>query len=378
MKKILSMILVFALAQGLCFAGAESATAMDEFFTQTTIMLDAYEQIYATRKDAIDAVRAFCDDPCYETLLNARIVCCAAMQSLIAAEPPSLALSDETYLELMLMGVETDLLETQFDAIPSATYISLTEMQMFETMLYTSAFQKDQQATINGWIEISQRAFSCDLKYDCALLNGLLQPVFDETRAMRLWNELPERCPVLATAQSDWLPDEEELMPVLIELSAEIEELATQRAPETLGRSAYFGDQYGNDVSESDIEILKNGAAEIPGLPTLAPLPSDWLNPQSACIVFVSYENETDTMPNSILLCDENVSRASFMEYAVTLESCGAEPDSIYISGTEAEFNFLIDNHPLNLHWNSDGAVTVCYNPQKLSLEAYAVIISRQ
>lgn len=371
-KRMLSLLIsALVLAQCLCFAAAEAADPMEEFIGQTSVMLDTYERIYAVRREAYAAIEAFCTEPSYSALVQARIACDQAAQSLYAIEIPMLTLSDEQLLEWMRMGIETDLLETQFAAIPGMIAYGIDDMQMFEMLLYITVFQVDQQSSLDGWLNVSQRALSCQMQIDCCLLNGLLQPVSDDAQAMNLWNSLPERCPTLGGETLAWTPDEETLLPIIENLYAEYEEIITQTASETLGRDAYFAYRYENIIAEGDWNAYQEGVASIPGLPTLAPLPTDWLNPAEAVFLSVSYRDAADVLPDSVVICDENVSREAFLNYAATLEACGAELYSEEVSEETGEkYIYLIDGQILILYRTPDAVAAVCYNPQKLSLEA--------
>lgn len=371
MKRALSLLLtVIALLYPAALAGAE---AIGEWLEQITALLEQRESLYELRDGAYDALEAFGERNDYPSLLNARLVCDEALQSLPYVVRPSLTLSDEALRALLQAGVETDALEEAFLAEPeTAARIDLT---MYDSLLYSSVYQLSMLDTLRDWISISRRRLALDVAYDGLLVNALLLPVADDPAVAAFWGGIPDRWPLIGGGISCWEADRAALIGDSAALLREMDSLADEAAVAE-GRDAYASERYATHVKNFDFAALKADANPIAGMPIMLPLPTGWLRPNDTQL-FGSYEEKDESgMPDGLMMRTADVTAADLHAYVETLEALKI-PLYSREGSDEAGWRiiFALGERVLIIRWSPDRTATIMLDPRELSLEAYIYLL---
>ena len=357
---------------------AEEGSAVGECLEQIAALMDVRESIYEVKSGAYRAVGEFCDQNDYAALLNARIACDEAARQLRQIVPPQLTLSDATLIELMRMGVETDVVEAEILSTQTLAQGEADGMIMYKALLYTSAYQLSQLEGIRSWLSINEKQVDWEIAYDCNLLNYLLLPVADAPEVTLFWNEIAKRWPMIGDALPAWEDDQAALLQRAETLMEEYESIGSA-ASSVLGQDAYAFDQFSRSWSNADMEALRADINAIAGMPALLPLPDGWLNGDSAALYVPSEASQAGEIPDILVMYDSDVALASFDGYIDKLTGLGA---SIYQregrDGDGWQVVIVADDQVLMLYWYPNGAVMAAYNPQLLSLEALLYILCAQ
>lgn len=373
-KRICLWIAVVMLVVPLFPAAAEEQNEVTGLLEQLAQLMDVREQLYEIRRDALDAVSLFCERNSYESLLNARIACDEAIQALYKISVPTMTLSDGALVRLIHRGVELDALEIEIESMQTVLDQNLDSIVMYKTLLYTAAYQISQKETIAAWLSMDREKARLDSEYDGNFINALLLSIAGEPEVIAFWNDIPSRYTIIAETLPQW----EDSRDALWEKAASIldaYEAVIDQTCDVLGRDAYAADRFSASVGNPD--ALRADANVISGMPTMVPLPSDWLRPETTTLYAAYGENEE--LPEMLALYEKDVTLEAFVSYANQLSSLDAVLYSQKGDGQETrQMVFLINGCALALHWDSSQIAMVSYDPRFLSLETSAYILSVQ
>lgn len=376
-KNICLWALIVLLMQAVPLAVAEPVSAVDELLIQLTALMDAHEQIYEIRHEALQAVAQFCEQNSYQSLLHARIACDEATRKLQQMVVPTLTLSDETIFELMRLSVETDALEAEFGNMQALVDNEVDGMRMYKTLLYGAAYQISQKETLQGWLSFCKEKSGLDQIYDGLFINNLLLPLAPQ-EAEDFWREIPNRWPEIGSKLPQWEVDQSVIWDETDKILNSYETLLGE-ASATLGKDAYAVQRFADHITDADMAALRADLNVISDMPAMVPLPEGWLLPVDSAM-YASYDEiRAGELPDVLTIYDGNVSLEAFLDYAEVLTSNGA---SLYQQqGSDAEgwrYIFVIGDHALVLYWYPDQTAAAVYDPRYLSLEPLAYILSVQ
>lgn len=373
MKKLFCLLTMIAFLSAMALpATADQASSTDLLLEQLAAVMDVCEQIYEIRSDVLQHINAFCEKNDYQDLLNSRVACDDARRALQDIDVPAWSLSDETVSELLLAGVDTDALELETLNLDNTIKNEIDRMVMYKTLLYSSVYQCSQRVTLLDWQDISSEKTKLDAQYNGYLVNDLLLPLSGQSEVAVFWSEINQHWAKIGQYINDWESSAETISNATEALLGEYEKL-NSKASAVKGQDSYFVEQYAAKISDVDIEALKKDTNAVSQMPTMAPLPSGWLIPETSSIY--GYREEDDSAIDTILLYDSSVSLESFMEYIEQLMSFGANVYSTDVKDeAEVQYVFVIDNHALGLYWYSGQGAFVSYDPRYITLEAAAYI----
>lgn len=369
MKRVLGVWLALALlvCGAALPAAAQPASAVDAMIDQLAQIMDAREQIYRLRRRALDGLEAFWAANDYASLVGARLACDEASRELKRVTAPELELSDEALMELMRSGVETDALELEIEDVRALVEGEAGGIELYEALLYSSAYQLSQLSALEDWLEIGRARTELDIAYDFNWLNYLLLPLADDPAVSALWAEAPERWPELGAKQPEWESESAAILSAAEEILSGYEALSASAA-EALGRDAYAVEQFDLSVLNGDDQALRADINHIADMPTMLPLPADWLSPE-ASELYASDESG-DGLPGALIARDVGVTLEQFMGYAELLISLGARERERTGSDEEGwRCALTMGEEPLLLDWRPDGTAMAAYDPRRLTLE---------
>ena len=204
MKRILGVLLALVLLCTACPVSAESANAMDALLEQLSACLVVSDQAYSICMETNQQILDFCEQRNYSTLVSARLACDQAQEQLEALSAPTLTLSDDALLELMLMDVDTDSLEQELERFALSIHSMPQTMREYEGMLYSALLNNSELDILSQYVTSTQRCAELIMEYQCALVNDLLLPVVDQPQVAAFWAAIPERYPTLGSYQMAW------------------------------------------------------------------------------------------------------------------------------------------------------------------------------
>ena len=373
MKQMLGILLALVLLCSACPVSTESAGAIDALLEQLSAYLAVSDQAYSIYIDTCQQILDFCKQRDYSTLVSARLACNQAQEVLNALSAPALTLSDEALLELMKMDVETDALETELQRFAIFVPSMPGTMSLYEDMLYSSLLNSSEVDILAQHVTMKQQCAELMMAYLCALVNDILLPVADQPQVAAFWAAIPERYSKLGSCQAPWETDPDALNDRYMRID---QEYATQTSLESelVGRYAYAIEQYNRSVVQDDTETLNRMAIVIDGMPTMLPLPDNWLDPKN--FTAYAYKESPEGLPKTITLWTPNVSLSLFDEYAQTLLNVGA---SLYkLEGSDEEgwkYVLIYDRQVLMMQWDPLECASITYEPAFLSLELFDYLL---
>ena len=372
MKKLLVICATLALLLFACPALAGTDSAVDALLEQLDAFLSVSEQLFAAQADTLQRVSDFCDQHSYASLLRARIACDRAQQTISALTAPALLLSDEAFAALMDMGVETDALEAELLSLADEITDEQAILARLETMLGITILSRDQTDILARQTALNQQCAGLLRQYLCAMVNYLLLPVAHDAQTSGFWASFPQRYPTLGSAHTAWEPDGEALVTRAVQALDSYAALNSQLAS-LQGENAYVTSQHIRTLQADDPDALRANALVIDGMPTMAPLPVDWLYPEHTTL---SVSGEApDALPETITVQDTGVTLDACCRYIDQLLSFGAE--LVAREGSDAQgwrFALTVSGQALAVLWLPDGRASVEYGPGLLSLEESAYI----
>lgn len=375
-KKLLCLWMILALLTGACTAMAEPADTVDRLLTQLDTYLSAAETLFTLRTDVTECVLDFYSQQSYASLISARTVSDQACRQIAVLSAPELSLSDDELLALIAMGVETDAIELGLQSLVS--YLSETShsMDRCKLLLSSSLLQRDQLETLAQWAALDQQITELCIRYECAMLNGILLPLADQERVHEFWKTLSQRYPTIAEKQDEWEADDTVLYARIAQLLDEYGK-AISRASEIVGQDSFSVDQFAERLQSGGLDALKAGAVVLEDMPFMAPLPTDWLSLATAHCM--PSDEMNGALPEVLTLWDTDVTLEAFNDYIRLLSDYGAE---LYRQegSDEAGWSYalVIEDHALMLDWSPSGLAMVGYNPAYLSLESYVYVLCCQ
>ena len=365
MKRMLCICLALLLIA--CPALAEAGDSVGALIDQMDACLAICEQCYLPCMAAYQWMEDFHARQDYASLVNLRIASDRAQLDICFLEEPELNLTDGQLMDLMGMGVETDALEAWIRMTGGYIQGSFMNMVNLETVTDSMLISGSGMDGIYASTQAMRACMDLEMQYVCTLLNYLLLPVADDPRVQQFWDSIPQRYPTLGRYWADWEPDEAVLMERLMQCDADYTQLISQSSSLT-GEDNYRTDQKVMDVLQGNQDVLRADVLRIDGMPTLLPLPLDWLDPLDSFILTTS---EPDgTLPDTITLCQVDVSMEAFTGYVQQLTDFGAT--LLSVEGSDAEGWMYVlgyDDQRLMLIRKSDGAASVTYDPEFIALE---------
>lgn len=372
-KRMLCLCMVLAMLTGTCTAMADSADAVEPLLAQLDAYLSCTESLLAIRAGVISYVQAFCDQRSYASLLSARIASDQAQGQLAELSVPELSLSEAELLALLRMGVETDALEIELSKLSTSLSAALDKMNQYELLLNQVLLQRGTLESFAEWVALDRQRLELDARYECFLINVLLLPVANHEAALTFWQTLAQRYPVIGGYQGAWESNGDKLISDTVQLLDEYTEL-TSRASKILGQDSYTTDQFVQRMQDGDLDALRADAVILEDMPAMAPLPTDWLEPETS---YYSISSESDgAISGTLTRWDANVSLDAFQRYLRQLLDYGA---ALYLQegSDEAGWSYalIVANHVLVLNWYPSCVAVVGYQPAFLTLEPYAYIL---
>lgn len=372
-KRMLCLCMILAMLTSACTAMADSADAVQPLLAQLDAYLSCTEALLAIRAGVISYAQAFCDQPSYASLLSARIASDQAQGQLAALSVPELSLSESELLALLSMGVETDALEIELNKLSTSLSAAFDKMNQYELLLNQVLLQHGTLESFAEWVALDRQRLALDAQYEGFLINVLLLPVANQEAALTFWQTLAQRYPVIGGYQGAWESNGDTLISDTAQLLDEYTEL-TSRASKVLGQDSYSTDQFVQHVQDGDLDALKADAVILEDMPAMAPLPSDWLEPETS---YYSISSESDgAIPETLTHWDTNVSLDAFQRYLRQLLDYGA---TLYqqegSDETGLSYALIVADHVLVLNWYPICAAVVGYQPAFLTLEPYAYIL---
>lgn len=374
MKKLLCICMAFMLIA--CPALAEAQDSVRALID----LLDAYlalnEQLFAISTDAYQCMEDFCEDLDYTSLVRLRVVSDQNQSEIDALTAPEMTLTDAQLLELMLRKVSTDTLEMEMWQLPGLIQGAYTDMLCVESEIDGMLLSGAELERAHAFVQAIRQSRELLMGYCCSLVNYLLIPLADDEQARAFWEDIPQRYPTLGSARADWEADSSVLVARFSEFDSEYAALISQSSA-LVGESRYNTDRLRKRILQGDPEALRTDALTIEGMPTMLPLPSDWLYPEDSAI-FTPGESDGE-LPKIIVLWDPDVSLEAFDKYAQALLDLGATLYSIEGSDEEGwKYVLVCEQQVLILQWDPSGGADVSYDPACISLETDAYLLCRQ
>ena len=373
MKKLVCLWMTLALLLGACPAFAADADATDALLEQLDAYLTCCEQLYTAYADTLQSMLDFRDRQNYASLLHARLASDGAHRTLTQLTAPAFSLSGDALSALMALGVETDALEVEMQDLAVSIEMARDEMGSYEARLERVLLHSDGLDSFARWAQLDQQFTALEIQYTWAMVNYLLLPVASQAQVEAFWAGLAQRYPTMGSYLPAWESDGNALITRAVECLDDMEPLTEQIAVQT-GQLAYGSEQFALRVQQDDQDALRATAAQVEGMPAMAPLPVDWLAPETSSILA---EGEGD-LPATLTLEDPAVSLASFSGYVNLL--CDAGATLVRHEGTDETgwtYELRLGDSALTLQWQPDGVARVQYDPAALSLEPALYMLCR-
>lgn len=242
--------------------------------------MDVLEKMYGSELWALDYVDAYLESGDWNDLVKARTACIASARYLSELSMTEDDLSEEEYLILSKVGMDTGYQSGEFASVPVFVEQAHTVIrnQILEALECSIYFESSIEI-LRDHVSAERESISIMCEYTCVETNYLLLTLGDDAVSKPYWSSMQENYPVLSSQRAEWCAVESEL-----EAAADA---CMDRYEETLMLQAEFISEAEAElyqVTPSDekdtLEVPSVSAHAMVNVPELLPFPK-WYSPDT-------------------------------------------------------------------------------------------------
>lgn len=366
-------LLILAILIPILFVGCKEQDISPQkqtVYAQWEYCLRVQDWICNTVLWALDGAQPFSEEFTWDTLLKARATVSAAKIFLENVELTGYEVNSEDYLILMKVGLEPEVVLTEYENLKTTLSQSLTTLTCLEEMLLTDVFLSPNAQALGTWLDNCRELVELECQYLCLTTNYLML----QWEYPKKWSTFPETYPTIAKSIDVWSTDPDWLMEKGTETLDRISSLQTGEA-EYFGISGYTYKL----VRSTSTSLTRPGNYQykklLPYLQTISgaeaffPIPN-WF-PEEVQIVYqipdpatgeirsIQYREAVETPPSLCLFSCSGIEREHIEDYAALLQSLGlevhtdfADPDTCLILCKNGDYTLSVqwENGETNLY----------------------------
>ena len=336
--------------------------------------LRVLDRAYASELWALGYVQDYLESGDWADLKKARAACIASARYLSELSMTEDDLSEEEYLYLANMGIDTGYQSLTFasaaDTVEGAH--SFIRNRMLENLEY-HIFYKEIVENLKDEIAVERDAVFCMCRYQCVETNYLLLSLKDYIHAEDEWASILDTYQILSVGAEEWLDTELDLKTAADACLDEYEENLLKQSDVLSGLNAELYNMM-QIIQKEDSKALAESAYSMVNLPDFLPMPT-WYDPgKTGYLSFIQNEKEEISYPESgeelfdadygVYIQIQEISEEEIVDYLAAAEPFA---DQIWKGEEAAVWYISMPEYQVKIDWKEDRTATFLFIGEDIS-----------